>query len=138
MREISDAAIEAIVEHAARVPSPFSQVVFQECRGANLRVGQTDTAYYHRDAPYDFLILANWTDPAESERNIGWAREFHRAMRPHLSGGVYVNDLGDEGGERVRSAYGANYERLVALKTKYDPTNFFRMNQNITPAHPVG
>ena len=134
MREISDAAIETIVDHVARVPSPFSAVVFQECRGANLRVGKNQTAYYHRDTPYDFLILSNWTDPTESDRNIGWTREFSQAMQPHLPRAVYVNDLGDEGDERIRNAYGENYERLVELKNKYDPTNFFRLNQNIKPS----
>lgn len=133
--QISDEAIETIIEFARRVPSPFSAIVFADCHGAYSRVGKTDTAYYHRDLQYDVVILSSWADPTESDSNIGWARECFQALEPHLAGGVYVNDLGDEGGERVRSAYGGNYERLVKLKTKYDPTNFLRMNQNIPPLH---
>lgn len=134
MHEIGNEAIETIADHAARMASPFSAVVFQECRGANLRVGRAETAYYHRDAPYDFLILANWADPDGSHRNVIWAGEFFQAMESHLARAAYVNDLGDEQEERVRTAYGGNYGRLVALKTRYDPTNFWRMNQNIKPA----
>jgi len=92
-------------------------------------------AFSHRDTPHALVILSNWSDPHESERNIGWTRAFFAAMQPHMAGGVYVNDMGhDEGRERVRSAYGENYPRLAATKAQYDPTNFFRMNQNIAPA----
>ena len=130
---ISDQAIETIVEHAARVPSPFTATVFADCHGAYRRVANSETAYSHRHLQYDLVILSAWTDPAETERNIRWTRDFFAALEPELSGGVYVNDLGDEGSERVRHAYGENYERLVALKTQYDPTNLFRLNQNIAP-----
>jgi FAD/FMN-containing dehydrogenase len=75
-----------------------------------------------------------WTNPAESEQHIRWADELWRAMRPWSAGGVYVNYLGNEGEERVRAAYGTCYERLVALKNRYDPTNLFRFNQNVKPA----
>jgi FAD/FMN-containing dehydrogenase len=81
------------------------------------------------------VIISLWTDPAELKQNIGWTREFFEAMRPFFSGGVYINALGlDEGAERVRAAYGENYHRLTDLKRKYDPTNFFRLNQNINPS----
>ena len=83
---------------------------------------------------HDFGVYSIWDDPADSEKNVAWARDFFEAMRPHLKRGVYVNSLGEEGEERVRAAYGPNYERLGALKDKYDPTNFFRLNQNIPPA----
>lgn len=134
IKEISDEAIEVIVDHAARKPSPFSAVVFQECRGANLRVGKGETAYYHRDAPYDLLILSNWTDATDSDGNVRWARGFFEALEPLVPRAVYVNDLGDEQEDRVRAAYGENHERLVALKNEYDPTNLFRLNQNIRPS----
>jgi FAD/FMN-containing dehydrogenase len=79
-------------------------------------------------------IQSSWVDPQEAPRHIQWTREFWQAMRPFGTGGVYVNFLtDDESQERVRSAYGGNYERLRALKQKYDPTNFFRTNQNIQP-----
>jgi FAD/FMN-containing dehydrogenase len=134
-REISDAAIDAIVEYAPRVPSPFSAIAIADCHGAYLRVGAQDTAYSHRDAPYDLVILSSWGDPADTERNVAWTRDFYASISPHLSGGVYVNDLDrDESTERVRSAYGVNYERLVGLKSKFDPANVFRMNNNIPPA----
>ncbi len=134
-REISDAAIDTIADYGARVPSPFTAIVFAGCFGAYGRFGKGETAYYHRDAPYDLVILSCWTEPADTDRNVRWAREFYAAVRPHLSGGVYVNDLDrDESEDRVRSAYGGNYSRLVAIKQAYDPTNFFRVNQNIRPA----
>ena len=92
------------------------------------------TAYGHRDAPYDLNILAGWLDPSDTEKNVAWTRQFFEAVRPHLSGGVYVNDLDrDETEDRVRSAYGANYPRLAGLKARFDPTNLFRMNNNIRP-----
>lgn len=132
---ISDQVIETIVDYVGRVPSPHTFVGFVDCHGAYSRVGKTETAYYHRDLQYDFLILSVWLDPAEAERNIVWTRDFFEAMRPHLSSAYYVNDLGeDEGEQAVRGAYGGNYDRLAALKKKYDPTNLFRMNQNIRPA----
>ena len=132
--EIGDAAIETIVDYARRVPSPFTATVFADCHGAYSQVGKGDTAYPHRDLQWDLVILSSWADPMESDRNVRWTRQFFDALQPQLSHGVYVNDLGDEGGQRVRDAYGENYERLVALKNKYDPTNFFRLNQNIEPA----
>jgi FAD/FMN-containing dehydrogenase len=133
--EISDEAIETAIDHARRAPSPFTVVLFVDCHGAYSRVGKSDTAYSHRDLQYNLVILSSWVNPADSDRNIGWTREFFDAMQPQLSHGVYVNDLGDDDGtERVRSAYGANYARLVELKNKYDPTNLFRLNQNIKPS----
>jgi FAD/FMN-containing dehydrogenase len=130
---ISDQLIETMIEHAANVPSPYTATVIADCHGAYRRVANSETAYSHRHLQYDLVILSAWTDPAETERNIGWTRSFFAALEPELSGGVYVNDLGDEGSERVRHAYGENYERLVELKQRYDPTNLFRLNQNIDP-----
>jgi hypothetical protein len=132
--EIRDEAIDILVEHTRQVPSPFASTVLAECHGAFTRVGKTDTAYWPRDERYDLVIISSWADPAASDRNIGWTRGFFDALRPHLSRSVYVNDLGEEEGNRVRDAYGGNYDRLLTLKKKYDPANFFRMNQNIDPA----
>ena len=107
-------------------------IVVSDYHGAYRRVGKTATAYYHRDLQYDIIIAANWVDPADSQRNVRWARELFQTLQPHVSRGVYVNDLDqDEGPERVRQAYGENYPRLAQLKAKYDPRNFFRLNQNI-------
>lgn len=77
--------------------------------------------------------MSLWTDPADTDRNVAWTRGLFGAVPPELDDGVYVNDLGEEHGRRVREACGGNYDRLVELETKYDPTNFFRMNQNIRP-----
>lgn len=134
----SDAAIDTIVQFAdQRPPSPFSKILLSHLGGAINRVGADETAYIHRQAPFLLNINAMWTDPHESNQQIGWAREFWTAMQPFSAGGVYVNFLSDEGEERVKAAYDPKtYARLAALKNKYDPTNFFRLNQNIKPASP--
>ena len=94
----------------------------------------TATAYSHRRATYDVVIISNWTDPADNAKNIEWTRSLFAAVQPQVSQAAYVNFLdADEGADRVRAAYGDNHARLVALKRKYDPTNFFRMNQNVRP-----
>ena len=130
----SDAAIDTIVDFAARMQSPYSKVLLSHLQGAISRVGHDETAYIHRTAPFLLNINAMWTDPHESAEHIGWARDFWTAMQPFSAGGVYVNFLSNEGEERVRTAYDPKtYERLVALKNKYDPMNFFRLNQNIKP-----
>ena len=89
--------------------------------------------FRHRRSQSELLILAQWSNPAETERHVGWARAFFEAMQPFAASGVYVNDLGQEGEERVRAAYGANYDRLAAVKAAYDPINLFRSNQNVRP-----
>ena len=94
----------------------------------------TATAFPHRGDRYDCLILSQWPDPADSPQNVAWTRAMHTAITPFLADGVYVNNLGDHGGRGVNEAYGANYERLAALKAEYDPTNLFRHNQNIEPS----
>lgn len=94
----------------------------------------SDTAYFNRDALYDCFPISIWDDAKEDGRNIEWARATWNAMARFSTGGVYVNNLGDEGEDRVRAAYGGNFARLLALKAKYDPTNLFRANQNIGAA----
>jgi FAD/FMN-containing dehydrogenase len=132
--EITDQLIDAVAEHMARVPSPHSAVMLEHYHGAYSRPAPSATAYRHRRPTYDVVIIANWTDPADNARNIAWARELFAAVQPHVSPAAYVNFLDqDDGADRIRAAYGENYDRLVALKRKYDPTNFFRMNQNVRP-----
>ena len=133
LKEISSDAVEATVSHFARVPSPRSLLAFQQYGGAVGRVDRSETAFWHRDAEWDNFPTSVWTDPAESETHVRWVREWWDLMNPFSTGGEYVNNLGEEGEDRVRAAYGANYERLVALKNKFDPTNLFRLNANITP-----
>jgi FAD binding domain/Berberine and berberine like len=132
--EISDRLIDAVVEHMARVPSPHSAVMLEHYHGAYSRPAPAATAYSHRRPTYDVVIIANWTSPADSERNTTWTRGLFAAVQSQVSQAAYVNFLDrDDGADRVRAAYGENYDRLVALKRKYDPTNFFRMNQNVRP-----
>ncbi len=134
-RDLGDAAIDTIVDSFASCPSPLTAVVIEHLGGAVGRVGEQATAFSHRRAQHSFLIFGVWTDPNDSAKNVEWARKAYSAAQPFLEDGAYVNYLGEgEGDARIRAAYGINYERLVAVKTKYDPTNFFRMNQNIRPA----
>jgi FAD/FMN-containing dehydrogenase len=135
LTQLSDDAIDLLVEEYPSVPAPHTHVVIEQMGGAVSRIDENEAAVGHRNAPYDAIIVGMWSDPAEDERTIGWVRRVWEALRPFSSGGVYVNyQMGDEGEDRVRAAYGPEkYERLVALKNKYDPTNLFRLNQNITP-----
>jgi FAD/FMN-containing dehydrogenase len=136
MDTIDDDAAAVLVERFEGVPSPSSVAAVFQLGGAVGRVGKEDTAFFHRDAGYHFFIGSMWEDPAEDEENIRWARETWSAMERFSSNGVYVNEMGDEQEslDRIAEAYGANtYERLVALKNKYDPDNFFRLNPNIKP-----
>ncbi len=134
LNELSDDAIRTLVDFLTDAPAIQSNVAIEHLGGAVSRVGERDTAFTHRSAPYSFLIATRWKDPAESEKNIELARQLWKVMQPFLEEGVYVNYLDeDEGDARVKAAYGPNYERLVAIKKKYDPTNFFRLNQNIKP-----
>ena len=135
-RQISDEAIDTLVEHFRAAPSPMSMVYFQQLGKAANRVGATATAFSHRDALCEWGRDAVWLDPGADGVNIRWARELAEAMRRFTTGSDYVNHIGletEEGADRIKAAYGANYDRLVALKNKYDPTNLFRHNQNIKP-----
>jgi FAD binding domain/Berberine and berberine like len=134
VRELSDPVIDMLVEHANKVPSPMSAVVIELYGGAASRVSDTDTAFAHRKAEYDIGIMSQWTDPADRDRNIAWARELFDALRPYSSGAFLLNFLGQEEEAVVRAAFGHNYDRLAQLKNKYDPHNLFRQNQNIRPA----
>ena len=90
----------------------------------------------NRDALYDCFPISIWDDPLDDDANVAWTRELWSRMEPYGSGGVYVNNLGDEGEDRVKAAYGENYSRLAALKSTYDPANIFRLNQNVRPTSP--
>ncbi|MFL5704706.1 MAG: FAD-binding oxidoreductase [Ktedonobacteraceae bacterium] len=134
LRELSDEAIETLVAHFATVPSPLTALLIEQFGGAVDRIGQDEAAFSPRGQPYDFLIVSRWTDPAESEKHMRWTRELWDMMQPFETAATYVNYLTDEENERVKGIYGATkYKRLVALKNKYDPTNFFQLNPNIKP-----
>jgi FAD/FMN-containing dehydrogenase len=132
---LSDEIIDTIVDHASQITSPQSVIAGFHLGGAVSRFEEDATAYSHRDAAYSLIINCAWIEPAESEQHIQWTRTFWKALQPFSIGGAYVNfQSHDEGEDRVKATYGkAKYERLSALKQKYDSLNFFRLNQNITP-----
>jgi FAD/FMN-containing dehydrogenase len=134
LRQLTPAAIETIMRFVPPMPSAASGVGLQRMGGAASRVAPSETAFAQRAEQYDFLILSQWGDPRDSERNLEWTRALFAAMQPHLESAAYVNNLGAEGADRVRAAYGENYSRLARVKRAYDPRNVFRLNQNIIPA----
>jgi FAD/FMN-containing dehydrogenase len=137
IRRLNEAAIEAFLDHARAMPTPLSAIAFQQLHGAASRVGAAETAFPHRYDHHSFYVHPATEDPADSEKIIAWAQEGWQAVQPFAERAMYVNGLEDaleEGEQRVREAYGPNYEQLVALKNKYDPTNFFRLNANIEPS----
>jgi hypothetical protein len=134
LRRLGPEAIDVLMHFAATRPSPHTPIGLQQMHGAAARVAPTETAFAHRQDQWDCLILSQWDHAEDDDTNIRWTREFHHALAPSLERAVYVNDLGADETDRVRAAYGANYERLVAIKAEYDPGNFFRGNQNVAAA----
>jgi UDP-N-acetylenolpyruvoylglucosamine reductase len=133
--DLSDEAIEAHARHGPDVPALQSTMHIYTIDGAPQRVGQEETAFAYRDAAFNVVIAGMWPEPADSEKNTKWVRDYFDALHPHSSGGAYVNFMtADEGQERIAASYRGNYERLVSLKAKYDPSNLFHVNQNIRPA----
>jgi FAD/FMN-containing dehydrogenase len=132
--KLTDEAIDTMIEGFGRVNSPLSAVLIEHAGGAVARVARDATAFDHRDSEYNLAIISRWPDAAMADDSIAWARAVWSAMEP-FGRGVYVNYLGvGESQDRVRAAYSPEkYERLVALKRQYDPTNLFRFNQNIAP-----
>jgi FAD/FMN-containing dehydrogenase len=134
---LSDEAIETLAAYTGKSPSPYSFApALEHWHGAATRVGVADTAFPHRQNSYNLMVWSNWESPSDSEKNIQWTRECWNAMKPFLISSSYGNYVSDEGEAIAREAYGANYDRLVALKNKFDPTNFFCMNHNIKPTMP--
>jgi FAD/FMN-containing dehydrogenase len=131
---LAGGAIETLLDRFAAVPSPMSVIGLQLAGGAIARVSGGATAYANRDALFDCIPISIWEDVTQDAANVAWSRSVWEAMRHFSTGGVYVNNLGDEGEERIRAAYGRNWERLAAVKATYDPGNLFRFNQNIRPA----
>jgi len=134
LSELTSDAIDCMIECFAQCPGPTGQLVIEHIHGAATRVGTSDTAFPHRKEGYNFLVLAQWLDAGSTPAHIKWARETYARMNQFVAAARYVNYLDDdEAGDAVAAAYGANYPRLRALKTRYDPHNFFRLNQNILP-----
>jgi FAD/FMN-containing dehydrogenase len=132
--ELTDELLDIFIRNVASRPSPLSPVLFFHIRGAAARVDSTATAFAHRGDQWDSDIISQWTDAADDEKNISWTKIFWKEIEPFTKG-VYVNHLdSDDGNDRVKNAYGKNYSRLQEIKRKYDPENFFRLNNNILPA----
>lgn len=133
--ELPDEAIDVLVERATKPVSPLTQIIVLPGGGAVARVSEEATAFVQRNAKWNIHYLSLWEDPADTERNIAYTREFSGAMKPWATGRAYLNMLGDEGLDRVKAAYGPEkYAKLQQLKATWDPTNLFRHNQNIPPA----
>ena len=132
--ELHDEAIDVLIDAYMRVPSPLTAILLVQMGGAVSRADRRSTAFYHRDATLSFSAFATWTDPAQDETNIAWTRQLWQDLQPYMPSGVYVNELEDEGEERVRAAYGPAYDRLATLKKKV------RSGQSLPPEpeHPAG
>ncbi len=133
VRELPAEAIEAHLKHAAGVPCPQSGTFIYPIDGACHRIPAEKSAFAYRDATFATVIAGAWPDPADNERNVRWVRHYYEALRPYSEEAAYVNFLSGDDEDRVRVSYAANYDRLVKIKTKYDPTNLFHLNHNITP-----
>jgi hypothetical protein len=132
--ELSDAAIAKHVEHGSKLPTMFSTMHLYPVNGAAQRVGKNETAYSFREALFAEVIVGVDPDPANAGKITAWCKNYYDALHPYSAGGAYVNFMMDEGQERVQASFRDNYARLATIKKKYDPTNFFRVNQNIKPA----
>ena len=133
VKTISDEAVRLHIEHGAKLPTMHSTMHLYPINGAAARVGASDTAWNYREAVWAQVIVGVDPDPAKKDLLIDWARDYWNAMQPHSMGGGYVNFMMEESAESVQASYRGNYERLAAIKAKYDPGNFFRVNQNIKP-----
>jgi len=133
-RELSDAAIRIHEQYAERIPAGLSLAHLYPINGAVHRFSSSDTAFSYRDCLLAGVIVGIDPDPNNKEAIINWTKEYFDALHPFSAGGAYANFMMEEGQERARASFGTNYDRLAAIKKKYDPTNFFRVNQNIRPA----
>jgi FAD/FMN-containing dehydrogenase len=133
VNELSDEAIAEHIRFGKALPSMHSTMHLYPINGAASRVGKHDTAWNYRDANWAQVMVGVDPDPANKEKIISWTQNYYDALHPYSAGGAYVNFMMDEGEDRVKATYGDNYERLVAIKNKYDPQNLFRVNQNIKP-----
>ena len=133
LKGLPDEALDALVDRFNAITSPLSALLIEQFGGAVARVPADQTAFAQRDAMFNLVIISRWADAATAATHTDWARQTSAAIQPFASGGVYVNYLGEEGADRIKAAYGPKYEKLVAVKKQYDPTNLFRVNQNIQP-----
>jgi len=134
IRELSEAAIDVHMQFAEQLPSDLSLMHLYPINGAVHQVGSTDTAWPWRDVTWSMVIAGIDPNPSNADRIRQWARDYWQAIHPHSAGATYVNFMMEEGNDRIRATYGPNHSRLAAIKKKYDPDNFFRLNQNVQPA----
>ena len=132
--ELTDAAMVALTGAFERAPTELCVLVIEEFHGAATRIDPTATAYPHRQPGYSLLLISQWTDPADTDAGIAWARTTFEELEPYMADRSYTNYLPADDHDRVRQAFGVNYDRLVDLKRRYDPDNLFRLNQNIDPS----
>ena len=130
---LSDEAIDVVLRYAGAVPTPHCEIFLGLIGGKANTLPPDATAYPHRDVQFAMNVHGRWTDPADDDKVVSWAREFFSAAAPHAAGSVYLNFLTQDEGTRIREAYGPNYARLQAIKQRYDPDNLFRFNHNIRP-----
>jgi FAD/FMN-containing dehydrogenase len=133
VNELSDKAIGLHVEHGSRLPTMHSTMHLYPIDGAAHRVGRDETAFSYREATWAEVIVGVDPDPANANRITTWAKQYWDALHPYSAGGAYINFMMEEGHNRVKDSYRENYQRLAAVKAEYDPTNLFRVNQNIQP-----
>ena len=133
VKELPDAAIDVHLEHIRNAPSELSLMHMYPIDGAVHEVGRNETAWNFREATWSMVIDGIDPNPDKAEALKTWGRGYWKAVHPYNLGGAYINFMMEEGEDRIRATYGDNYDRLVAIKKIYDPTNFFRVNQNIKP-----
>ena len=133
-KQLTDEAIAAHMTHAAQLPTMHSTMHIYPVNGAAHKVGKGDTAWSYRDAVWSQVIVGVDPDPANKDKIVDWARRYWNALHPYGAGGGYINFMMEEGEASIRATYRENYDRLAAVKAKYDPQNFFNVNQNIRPA----
>jgi len=136
-KTITDESIDRMVHALGSIPSPLTQIELAYLGGAVNRLGATDTAFGDRSSPFVLNLLGNWADPSEDSANVSWVRNLFQELRPAMTPGVYVNFMSGDEDDRVPEAYRARWDRLLTVKSHYDPNNFFRLNQNIPVQKPV-
>ena len=135
---LDDSTIDRMVEAVATIPSSETQIELAYLGGAAARIAANETAFGDRSAPFIMNLLANWSDASADAGNISWVRGLFNKLRPAMKPGVYVNFMSGDEQDRVPEAYHERWDRMVAVKTHYDPNNFFRLNQNVPPLRTAG
>jgi FAD/FMN-containing dehydrogenase len=134
LRELSDDAIQTMIEIFPSCPSPMTGLLFESIHGAVARVGVTDTAVQHREPGYNLVMTSVWMDPSQTDANVAWTKRTYAALEPYFLNRRYLNYMSeDDLGEAARAAYGPNFDRLREVKRRYDPENVFHHNHNIDP-----